>query len=50
MYKKEDKKSKRQPSGFDFCPKHNVFYNSCGCSWQKKKKVESEIEPIKENE
>ena len=40
-------KSKRSPSGFDFCPKHHVFFVSCGCKWEKKQKKE-QVETIEE--
>lgn len=30
-----DKKPKRPIGPFSFCPKHNVFFKSCGCSYKK---------------
>jgi hypothetical protein len=41
----DEKKPKRPIGPFSFCPRHNVFYQSCGCVWEKKgrtKKDESE--------
>ncbi len=39
------KKSKRHPSDFDFCPKHGVFFASCGCRNKgKKKDTEEEMD------
>lgn len=47
--KKEIKKSKRSPGPFNFCPKHNVFYASCGCKYKDKKvDDDEEIEPIED--
>jgi len=34
---------------FSFCPKHNVFYKSCGCSWEKKKKKESDVIEVEDD-
>ncbi len=45
MIKKPAKK-KRAPNPFDFCPKHNAFYASCGCKWDKKTKDKDEEEVI----
>lgn len=45
MIKKENK-PKREPSQFDFCPKHRVFFVSCGCSWEKGKKEEDNTEMV----
>lgn len=44
--KKEEKKSKRAPGLFSFCPKHCVFYASCKCALpgSSRKKAEDEEE------
>lgn len=44
------KKPTRIPNPFDFCPKHGVFYKSCGCSYSKKSKEKEEIAEMEDTE
>lgn len=31
----DEKKPKRPIGPFSFCPRHSVFFKSCGCKWER---------------
>lgn len=42
----DEKKSKRPIGPFSFCPRHNVFFKSCDCKWDKKAPAKKESDDI----